>query len=173
MIQVPPRTIVEVFESLPEGTLCQVLNNQLIMTPSPDFWHQDTVTEIAMQMRSFVKKNGLGNVVVAPVDVYLNRTNIFQPDILFIATNRLRVIQDGKINGAPDIVVEVLSPGTEQYDRKEKKAAYEQSDVKEYWIVDPVTRQAEGFFQEAEKFTPIPITNGVIVSNLLGLTIDF
>ena len=121
MIQSPPRTILEVFESLPEGTRAEIINNQLVMLPAPDFWHQDIVLEIATQLRVFLKQHPIGRVSVAPIDVYLNPENVYQPDILFLTNDQMGLVQKGKIMGAPAMVIEVLSPGTERYDKKEKR----------------------------------------------------
>lgn len=149
MILTPPRTIVEVFESLPEGTLCQVINNSLFMSPAPNSLHQRISRSIFRQLDKIVETNGLGEVFYAPIDVYLNSSNIYQPDILFISIERLHIVE-AKINGAPNLIIEVLSPGTERLDKLEKKAVYEQSGVLEYWIVSPVSKNATGFFYKME-----------------------
>jgi Uma2 family endonuclease len=173
MIQTPPRTILEVFESLPKGTLAQVINNNLIMTPSPDFWHQDLVTEIATQIRIYLKENPIGRVIVSPIDVYFGWNNVYQPDIVFLTNEQMAHIQDGKIQGAPALIVEVLSPGTEKYDRKEKKDVYEQSGVKEYWMLDPVSRKADGYQLLNNIFIQLPPQEAALTSPLLGATIHF
>lgn len=173
MIQTPPRTIMEVFESLPEGTLAEVINNQLIMTPSPDFWHQDIVTEVASQPRLYVNQKEMGKILVAPMDVYFGWKNVFQPDIIFLSTAQTDLIQEGKIKGAPDLIIEVLSPRTEKFDRKEKKKVYEEHGVKEYWMIDVKTKVVTGFQLKENKYTEIPSEKGTITSILLGTTIQF
>lgn len=173
MIQSPPRTILEVFESLPEGTLAQIINNNLVMSPAPDFDHQDIVSELTHQLRAYVNEKNLGKVVVAPVDVYLNPENIYQPDILFLSNDRMNLVKKGKIKGAPDLIVEVLSPGTEKFDKTIKKQVYEQAGVKEYWIVDPKTKDVLGYQLNGNMYTEIPSENGVMTSPLLKTTIHF
>lgn len=173
MIQSPPRTILEVFESLPEGTLAEVINNQLVMPPAPDFWHQDIVTEISSQLRIFLKQNPSGRVVVSPVDVYLNPENVYQPDIVFLTNDQMSMVQKGRVRGAPAMVIEVLSPGTERYDKREKKQVYEQSGVEEYWIVNVETKKVTGYQLLNDKYVDIPSKTGVIVSPLVGITIKF
>lgn len=173
MIQTPPRTIMEVFESLPEGTLAEVINNQLIMTPSPDFWHQDIVTEVASQLRLYVNQKAMGKIIVAPMDVYFGWKNVFQPDIIFLSTSQTDLIHEGKIKGAPDLIIEVLSPGTEKFDRKEKKKVYEEHGVKEYWMIDVKTKDVTGYQLKENKYTVIPSETGTITSILLGTTIRF
>jgi len=172
MIQSPPRTILEVFESLPEGTLCQIINNQLVMSPAPSLKHQQILKKIFLQINEIVEKNHLGEVLFAPVDIYLNEENVYQPDLVFISNERLNILQD-KIQGAPDFVVEVLSPGSKRFDKTEKKNVYESSGVKEYWIIEPESKQVTGYLLQNNAFIEIPSEEGVISSKLLGATIHF
>ena len=173
MIQSPPRTILEVFESLPEGTLAQIINNNLVMSPALDFNHQDIVSELARLLGNHVKAKNLGKVVVAPVDVYLNKENVYQPDILFLSNERMHLVQKGKVRGAPDLIIEVLSPGTKKFDKTIKKSVYEQAGVGEYRIVDPITKKVLGYQLTGKTYTEIPSENGVITSPLLNVTIHF
>lgn len=121
MTQVPPRTILEVFESLPESTSAQLINNNIVISTAQDFSHQDTVYELARLLGNYVKEKGLGKIVGAPVDIYLNEKNVYQPDILFLSNERMNLVQGGKVKGAPDLIIEVVSPGTENYDKRIKK----------------------------------------------------
>src|SRR5438093_3406214 len=89
----PPRTIQEVFESLPEGTLAQLINNQIIMSPAPTDNHQKVLIKISSQLFNYVEQHRLGEVRAAPYDVYLNRRNVYQPDIVFIANENLHKIK--------------------------------------------------------------------------------
>jgi len=168
----PPRTMLEVFEGLPEGTLCQLINNNIVMSPSPKTKHQQILKKIFRQVDKFIEQEGMGEALFAPLDVYLDEKNVFQPDIIFISKNNLSIIEE-KIKGAPDLVIEVLSPGTEKYDRKDKRAVYEQYGVKEYWIVDPLSKDVAGYQLTANKYKEIPSTKGQINSPLLQLKINF
>lgn len=80
------------------------------------------------------------------MDVYLEDENIFQPDILFISNENQHVIEEDGIHGAPDLVIEILSPGTAKYDLMKKKDVYERRGDKEYWIVNPETKLVQGYF---------------------------
>jgi len=108
--------------------------------PSPFYSHQTLVLRIA-QLLTFAGQ-GLGHVAVAPLDVVLDRERalIVQPDVLFVSNERQSIIRD-QIWGAPDLVVEVLSSGTEQHDRHAKRGWYRQYGVREYWLVDPKQTQ--------------------------------
>lgn len=172
MIHPPLRTIVDVFESLPEGTLCQVINNQLIMSPAPTSQHQRILKTIAFELDQFVKSQKLGEVLFAPVDVYLDEKNIYQPDIVFVSREKLHIIQS-KIKGVPDMVIEILSKGSEKLDKIEKKAVYEKCGVKEYWIVDPLSKAVTGYQLKENNYHELPASTGLIQSLLLDITINF
>lgn len=117
----PPRTMLEVYQTLPEGTLAQLIHNQIYMSPAPTSSHQVILGRIYNQLYNFLEKQPLGQVLVAPFDVYLNRKNAFQPDIIFIANNDLDKLKENGFYGAPDLVIEILSPATWRFDKEEKK----------------------------------------------------
>jgi len=106
--------------------------------PAPFYNHQHLLTRLAVLLSAHVDERGLGEVCVAPVDVVLDarRALIAQPDLVFIAARRLDIV-DEQIWGAPDLVVEVLSPGTARRDRTTKLGWYRKYGVREYWLVDP------------------------------------
>ncbi len=130
------------FERLPEGPPCQLIDGELVMTPSATFDHQSIVLRIASKLLEFVTRNQLGFVVVAPMDVYLTEWDVYQPDVTYISNRRRNIIHQ-RIKGAPDLVVEVLSPSNAHHDLSHKKNIYEKSGVLEYWIVDPAGMRVE------------------------------
>src|SRR5690625_1307514 len=146
----PPRTLMEVFKSLPEGTLVQLIENTLVMSPSPLDIHQKVLSDIHLSMGAFIKHHKLGEIRVATYDVYLDRKNAFQPDIVFISNERRDMIEEDGLHGPPDLVVEILSPTTAKYDLEEKKDVYERRGIQEYWIVDPATKSVQGFILNEE-----------------------
>ena len=168
-----PKTAVELFEILPEGMRCQVIENVLYMSPAPMFDHQEIVMKISSQIFVFTQKNKLGKTVVAPVDVYLDNKNAYQPDIIFIASTKLSIVKEGKVKGTPDLIVEVLSPGTANEDKGKKRKVYEASGVKEYFIVDPVSREVISLYGSNKKFEEDISQMGKIVSRLLKKTFKF
>ena len=112
--------------------------------PAPRYDHQSIVTHLAGLLDRHVRKHRLGRVCASPVDVVLDREQalVLQPDIIFVATERLRIIRD-RVWGPPDLVVEVLSPGTARRDRTLKLPLYRQYGVQECWLVDPLARRVE------------------------------
>jgi Uma2 family endonuclease len=169
----PPRTILEVYQNLPEGTLAQLINNHIYMSPAPTTSHQSVLLKIGTQLYDYVQKNNLGSVFIAPVDVYLNRKNAYQPDIIFIANANIHKLQESGFYGAPDLVIEILSPGTWRFDKEDKKDVYESSGVKEYWMVEPADKTTEGFYLNANEYQPLLSQKGEITFKTLSHTISF
>lgn len=105
------------------------------LKPSPTFTHQQLVTRLWNLI--YMTCHLAGEIIVAPMDVHLDEGNVFQPDLIFISNENRHIIKE-RIEGVPDLVVEILSPSTSSNDKIHKKAQYERFGVKEYWIVDPV-----------------------------------
>jgi Uma2 family endonuclease len=105
--------------------------------PAPLYGHQATVTQITALLNDFVRRTKLGAVCVSPVDVVLDRERalVLQPDIIFVSAERAHIISN-QVWGAPDLVVEVLSPRTAKRDRTRKLEWYREYGVKEFWLVD-------------------------------------
>ncbi len=131
------------YEKLPEGAPYQLIGGELVMTPAPAPYHQIVSRNIGFELLQFVRGKNLGEILYAPVDVFLSETETYQPDIIFISKERLDIIGEKKIEAAPDLVIEILSPATAYYDLRHKKNIYEQCGVKEYWIVDPIEKNIE------------------------------
>ena len=131
------------YAALDEGAPYQLIDGELVMTPAPTFFHQLVVWRLGTDLFTFVEQQERGVVVGSPVDVYFSETETYQPDLVFISKDRLNIITEQKINGAPDLVVEILSPATGYYDLTKKRRVYEASGVKEYWIVDPIEHTVE------------------------------
>jgi len=135
----------EEYFSLPEDTRpCELIDGELYMPPAPISRHQRILINLLRAIDHFVREKNLGDVYISPVDVILDRARplILQPDLLFVSQGRRHIIQE-RIEGAPDLVVEVLSPGSAIRDRTEKAVWYGQYGVREYWLVDPETRTIE------------------------------
>lgn len=110
--------------------------------PAPFYGHQRLVTDLAFLLQQHTRTRGLGQICVSPVDVVLDapKALILQPDIVFVSRERMAIVRD-QIWGAPDLVVEVLSPGTAAYDQRRKLQWFGEYGVRECWFVKPATRQ--------------------------------
>ncbi|MGB9663111.1 MAG: Uma2 family endonuclease [Moorellaceae bacterium] len=160
---------------LPEGAPYQLIGGELVMTPSPTPYHQMVSMKLELQMASFVLEKGLGIVLDAPIDVYLEESETYQPDLIFISNERLSIIEEKCIKGAPDLVVEILSPATGYYDLRTKYKVYERNGVREYWIVDPQDRSVQVFSLREGKFVPDQAAEkqGTIASRIIaGFTVE-
>jgi len=112
------------------------------MAPAPDIYHQRLSHKLNKLLSDFVESRQLGEVLYAPVEVVMAEDNVAQPDVLFIAKENAGIIK-ARIEGAPDLVVEILSPSSIRRDRYEKREQYARFSVKEYWIVDPASQSVE------------------------------
>lgn len=124
------------FLDLPESnTIIELINGEVVVAPSPVDPHQAALGDLYFSLRQHIPA---GKWRVAPCDVYLDEANVVQPDILWISeTNENCHLVDGKYwHGAPDFVIEILSPGTTKQDRQAKYQLYEKYGVREYWLVD-------------------------------------
>lgn len=121
----------------PDDQRYELIEGVLIMTPSPVTRHQRISRKILIALDKYVTENDLGEVFDAPLDVFLDNENIVQPDILFISKERLDIIGEKNIQGAPDLVIEIISESTAYRDLVQKKKLYARFGVKEYWIVIP------------------------------------
>ncbi|MDX1906011.1 MAG: Uma2 family endonuclease [Bacteroidia bacterium] len=156
------------YRELPEGAPYQLINNELMLMPSPFERHQLVVGNLYMALTTHVRRHRLGAVRIAPMDVYLDENNVVQPDILFILEARREVIAN-PILGAPDLVVEVLSRATESLDRGPKRDLYARHGVQEYWIIDPEKQVVEVYTLQAEALILNHIyPSGTIRSSLLA-----
>src|ERR1019366_2754225 len=128
----------DLYRLLPEdGKRYELIDGELLMTPAPSPKHQRIVRRLGFQLSSYVEANGLGEVFIAPVDVVFEEHVVVEPDILFVSRERRGMVREEAIHGAPDVVVEILSPSSFYHDLRRKMGLYSQFGVQEYWIVDP------------------------------------
>jgi Uma2 family endonuclease len=173
VIERPPRTIMEVYKMLPEGTLAELIEGIIYMSPSPIRKHQELLGELFTSILTICRKGKIGKVFIAPFDVYLDEnSNAVQPDIIFVSKENQKIIQD-HIHGVPDLLIELLSPGNSTHDTVTKKNLYEKFGVKEYWIIDPETFLAIGYQLQNEKYVEIGNSIGSMNSLLLNQTFYF
>jgi Uma2 family endonuclease len=127
-----------------DGKRYEIIEEVLYVANAPSFQHQYTVHQIDRQLGNFVSTHQLGYVIPAPFEVHLSAiSRPVQPDITFIRSERISVHSLQIFEGAPDLIVEVLSPESVRRDRVTKFTAYEAAGVTEYWIVNPNARIVE------------------------------
>jgi Uma2 family endonuclease len=165
---------------LPEEKRYELIDGDLHMVPTPRPFHQTVSLRIVEALSRFVQQQGLGEIFYAPCDVYLSRHDVVQPDIFFIASNRLGIIKENYIQGAPDLVIEILSPNNPERDRELKRKLYARHGVREYWIVDPdaksieVLVRREGSFETVQTFVADDwLTSPLLQTFRLSLTVVF
>jgi len=120
-----------------DGIRKEIIEGELFMSPAPSIKHQSILRNLFRILDKFIMENDLGEVFFAPCDVIFSNINIFQPDLLFISKMNYQILTTLNIQGAPDLIIEILSPSTIDNDRVFKKLVYQKFGVKEYWIVDP------------------------------------
>jgi len=160
---------------LPEDKRYELIEGEFFMVPSPSYQHQAISKELFRALDNYVRSHSLGEVLYAPLDILLSEVNVLQPDLLFISKERLGIITDKNIQGAPDLVVEILSPATAQRDKELKQKLYAKFGVREYWIADPDTKTIEVMSLAEEGFESIgTYQEGTMLESplLRGLSIE-
>lgn len=161
----------EDYARLPDdGRRYEVIGGNLHVSPAPTPEHQQTDAELMYALMAFFKRYDLGRVYSAPIDVLLpDLTSPVQPDIIVIMKEQLSIVKQRRIEGVPDLVIEILSPGSVAYDRRTKYDLYAEAGVKEYWIVDPGNCTAEVFVLRGSVYVPFGYfgRDGILQSELL------
>ncbi len=132
----------------------ELIEGQLVQEPSATIHHQSVVRELACALGSYLKVRPLGTLFFAPLDFHLDPRNVFQPDIAVILNSRRAIITGRWIQGAPDFVIEVLSPSNQHRDRGVKRYVYARAGVQELWIVDPFAQTMESFLLQSDSERP-------------------
>lgn len=173
MAEAAIKASVKDYRQLPEGAKYQLIEGEIIVMPSPTVNHQKTSLKLTLAIGNIVEKKKLGTLLYSPMDVFLDDENVLQPDLLFVSRDRESIIQQDGIHGAPDVVIEILSPKTAYYDSKKKRQLYEKAGVLEYWLIDPDDKEVIGYFRDekgrlSEEFRE----NSLLVSNILACSIN-
>lgn len=165
-----------------EHALIQLIDGKVILGTTPNLKHQIVVGDILYLLATVEQLVG-GLALVAPTEVYFDEVNVYEPDVMYISPDNLDIAQQAKqrIVGAPDLVVEVLSPSTAKYDRQEKYQAYEAHGVREYWIVDPIhetievwtlneaTFKRQGAYGDNKTFASLVLSQTVDVTKIFAV----
>lgn len=138
----------EVYEDFDRFEIIDYVRYEL--KPAPSINHQELAGNLYFHLKKSCSIDGI--VLISPIDVYLDEGNTFQPDLVFIKTDNMDIIKESRIEGAPNLVIEILSPSTSANDKIRKKIQYERFGVEEYWIVDPVHRTVDQFLLQSGRF---------------------
>ncbi|MGH2559979.1 MAG: Uma2 family endonuclease [Thermomicrobiales bacterium] len=156
-----------------DGMRYEIIDGVLYMSPAPLEIHQWSSGELYAVLRQAVIETGWGWVYYAPVDVRFAEDSQVQPDLLVIRRDRLHIYQGNTVHGAPDLVVEIISPSNPSYDQVAKRRLYEAGGVLEYWLVDPGARTFHILALRHGAYVPVDPIAGVFLSTVVpGLTID-
>jgi Uma2 family endonuclease len=166
----------EDYVALPnDGMRYEIHDGVLSVAPAPTFRHQQVLARLLGLVRAHVMANDLGEVVPAPITVVLADTTVVEPDIVYVAKERMSIVSArGTIDGAPTLAIEILSPSTARTDRQTKKQLFERYGVPYYWIVDPeacaieVYRADGGTYGRADRRS----ADLVDLPPFLGLSLD-
>src|SRR2546428_13236473 len=151
----------EDFCALPDdGLRYEIVDGMLFAEPSPRRAHQKAVGNLFAILHAWVRAHDLGEVYVAPFDVILDPRTTVEPDLVFVVKDRLAIVAERGVEAAPDLLVEVLSPGTARRDRVRKLNAYARHGVRHYWLVDPEAAKAEAFELVEGAFRLVPAARG-------------
>jgi len=166
---------VEDYRATPEGARYQLIEGELIMSPSPNLNHQTILRNLSQILNSYLTTHPIGKYYFAPLDVYLSDHDVVQPDFLFVTNARLNILAEDGLHGAPDLAIEVLSPSTAQIDKKSKRILYARHGAKELWLVDPLLLQIQVYDFARDTAKPVRLVeeNETLSTPLLpGLTLS-
>jgi len=152
LVQTKKYTYQDYLDLPEDGKRYEVINGELIMVAAPSTFHQSVLINLVNDLKNFLNREKVGKVFCAPIDVKLSDRNVVQPDIIFVSQNNSNIITENNVEGTPDLIIEILSPGTAYHDLIEKKEIYERFDVKEYWIVDPKKQRIEIYQNINQRF---------------------
>jgi Uma2 family endonuclease len=143
------------YAALPaDGRRYELHEGEISVTPAPTTRHQQVVVNLLVLLHGHVTHRGSGRVLVSPVDCILADTTVVQPDIVYVDTSRLAAISERGIEGAPTLVVEVLSASTRAIDRGVKAQIYARHRVPHYWSVDPDLRTIDAYELDQANYRP-------------------
>ena len=154
-----------------DGLRHEIIDGVHYVTAAPNLRHQDLVGRLYLAMGNFLAAHpGIGHVFLSPLDVVFTRHDIVEPDLLFVAGDQKSILTEANIQGAPAIVVEVLSKSTRSRDHRIKKALFERGGVREYWMVDPDRSQVIVCLRDADGFhvcTPLSAADRAVLTTPL------
>jgi Uma2 family endonuclease len=168
------------YRAMPEGPpYYQLIDGKLIMSPSPNRFHQVVARNVFRLLDDYLRRHPLGEVYFAPMDVFLSETTIVQPDVLVVLHPSNGRLADDGIHGGPDLVVEIVSPSSGGLEKKRKRPLYAKHGVRELWLVDPVLEQIHRYDFTADVAKPVRIVDSEesfetpLLPGLVASAVDF
>lgn len=150
---IPRKLTYEDYLLFPEdGRRHELIDGEHFVTPAPSPKHQTTSGNLSYFFVDFLRRNRLGRILAAPLDVVLSNEDIVQPDLLFVSNKRESIWTEDNAQGAPDLMIEILSDDTRETDEGRKLRLYERADVREYWIFDPDSETARVYQRDGDRF---------------------
>jgi len=157
----------------PDNYRHEIIEGEHFMSPSPNVYHQEIVRKLTIYLSRYVQRKGLGRIFVSPVDVVFQETDVCVPDLVFISKENDAIIKAENIQGAPDLVIEILSPSTKKRDRELKYKRYAYYGVKEYWIIDPEKQLVEVYDLAANQLIKVvPKNQSLSTPTFTDLNLD-
>jgi Uma2 family endonuclease len=146
----------EDFVNFPDdGKRHEIIDGEHHVTPSPNLKHQAIVGNLFLSMATHLKEHPIGHVFGSPLDVIFSDLDVVEPDLQYISRERFEILTKQHVRGAPDLVIEILSPSTRRTDEITKRKLYERFGVQEYWVVDPELDAIKVYRRTAERFEKI------------------
>jgi len=154
MAQTAPRKLTyDDLLALPEdGLRHELIDGEHYVTPAPTLRHQRVSRRLTVALDRFIERHDSGELFYAPCDVVFSPVNVVEPDLVFVAREHLGLLTESNIQGAPDLVVEILSPSTRKVDEDVKRQLYDRMGVREYWLADPLRDTIRVYRRTGEDF---------------------
>ncbi len=147
----------------------ELIDGFVVRKSTPKPIHQSVSMNLCLQLGKYLNKNKLGELFASPIHVFLDDSNAFQPDLVFIPTDSQHFITDDGIIGVPDLIIEIISPSSVLRDRIDKKNVCEKLKVKEYWIIDPQNQEIEIYSVQNGRYellSAVSVFEGTLKSNI-------
>lgn len=149
------RTVADYMQMPDDGPRYELIEGELLMAPAPNRYHQTISFNLTLILGNYVRKNRLGNIYVAPFDIIFDEHNVLQPDIIYFSRSRASALTKAGASGAPDMAIEIVSPGAEKRDRVLKRKIFARSGVEELWLILPERRRIEIYRLAEDREHPV------------------
>ena len=151
-----PKLTYDDFVLFPDdGKRHELIGGEHFVTAAPNVRHQRVLQNLNRALDRFVEEHDLGRVFFAPLDVVFSLHDVVEPDLVFVSRERESILTTANLQGAPDLVVEVLSPATRRRDELLKRDLFERMGVTEYWVVDPVAETVKVYRRAGDNFARV------------------